>query len=385
LKNQSENNIIKAGRVKVVSLIGKKGYFLLVVLFILAGCQLHSIEDQHKVEQSGQQDKRSQPIRELTVEGSSFFSVGDWYDDETVLIIEDKEDSSHVSLYNIYTGKKTAFFQSLNPVISIKANKDYTYFLIQTTVSDQQAELFFLNRQGEIVDSFRMDSFDVQYVWNPYQRGQLFVTSFAKDWTFRSFLIDISKKSYTPYELPQPFAQWIHPTKFAYIPINKEDPLGDVPLYSHDLKTKQDKKLLDGIVSFLAFPKTILTIERNPQKQGRGNYTFYRSENLKKIRTFSMPLTSDVSGWLIPYYQFDSQHDIFYTFEAIDTAKIEEGRGFRLLAFSLKTGKKEVVLEGISNVPFKLSPNGKLSLMGYQLEQILNLKTKKIVNLINFT
>jgi uncharacterized protein YcfL len=369
----------------MVSLVGEKGYFLFIVLFILAGCQLHSTEDQNTVEQSRQQAKRSQPIRALTVEGSSFFSVGDWYDDETVLIVEEKEGSSHVSLYHIYTGEKTAFFQSPNQVISIKANWDYTCFLIQTTVSGQQAELLFLNRQGEMIDSFRMDSFDVQYVWNPYQRDQLFVTSFAEDWTFRSFLIDISKKSHTPYALPQPFGQWIHQTEFAYIPINKEDPLGDVPLYSHNLETKQDKKLLDGIVSFSAFPKTILTIERNPQKQGSGNYTFYRSENLKKIHSFSTPLTSDVSGWLIPYYQFDSKNDLFYTFEGIDTAKIEEGRGFRLLSFSLKTGKKEVVLEGISNVPFKLSPNGKLSLMGYQLEQILNLKTKKIVNLINFT
>lgn len=365
--------------------MGKKFYLLLFILFILAGCELHSAEGTKDGGENRQPVKQSPSIKTLKVDGSSFFSVGDWYDDETVLVMEDNEKESHIYLYNLYTGKKKHFFQSENRIISVKANHDYTYFLIQTTISDQRTELLFLNKQGEIIQSFQMDSFDVQYVWNPYREDQVFVTSFFEDWTFQSFFLDISNKNDKKYRLSQPFAQWLTKSILAYVPINQADPLGDVPLLVHDVQTKEEKQVLDGIVSFSTFPGILLTMAPKQGEEGSGVYTFYKSDTLQKIQSFSMPLVSDVSGWIIPYHQFNAVNDIFYIFQprALDT--MAEADGFQLLSFSLKTGKKEVIFDKIDNVPFKLSPNGQLGLMGYQSEKMIDLRTKKIIAFIEFT
>lgn len=365
--------------------MGKKVYVLLLVLCILAGCALHSTEGTKDGEQNRQPVKQPPSIKALKVDGSSFFSVGDWYDDETVLVMEDDDKGSHVYSYNIYTGEKKRFFESENRIISVKANRDHTYFLVQTTISDQQAEILFLNQQGEIIQSFQMDSFDVQYVWNPYRQDQVFVTAFFEDWTFQSFLLDLSNKSQEKYMLSQPFAQWLTQSVMAYIPINQADPLGDVPLLVHDVYTKEEKQLLDGIVSFSAFPGTLLTMKPQQDEEGSGVYTFYKSDTLEKIQSFSISLISDISGWIIPYHQFNPVNDMFYIFQprALDT--MAEEKDFELLSFSLKTGKKEVVLDQIDNVPFKLSPNGKLGLMGYQSEKVIDLRTKKIMSIIEFT
>jgi len=365
--------------------MGKKVYVLLLMLFILAGCELHSAEGTKDGEGNRQPVKQSPSIKALKVDGSFFFSVGDWYDDETVLIMEDDEKESHIYLYNLYTGEKKVFFQSENRIISVKANHDYTYFLVQTTISDEEAELVFLNRHGEIIQSFQMDSFDVQYVWNPYRDNQVFVTAFFEDWTFQSFLLDLSNKTYEKYMLSQPFAQWLTQSALAYVPINQNDPLGDVPLFVHDVHTKAEKQVLNEIVSFSAFPGTLLTIGPKRDEEGSGVYTFYRNDTLQKIQSFSMPLVSDVSGWIIPYHQLNTANDMFYIFQpkALDT--MAEAEGFQLLSFSLKTGKKEVIVDQIDNVPFKLSPNGQLSLMGYQSEKIIDFRTKKIISFIEFT
>lgn len=365
--------------------MGKKVYVLLFMLFILAGCELHSAEGTKDGEENRQPVKQSPSIKALEVDGSSFFSVGDWYDDESVLVMEDDEKESHIYLYNLYTGEKKGFFQSENPIISVKANRNHTYFLIQTTISDQQAELLFLNRQGEIIDSFQMNSFDVQYVWNPYRENQVFVTAFFEDWTFQSFLLDLSNKTHEKHMLSQPFAQWLTPSALAYVPINQTNPLGDVPLFVHDVHKKVEKQVLDGIVSYSAFPDTLLTIGPKQDEEGSGVYTFYKNDTLQKIQSFSMPLVSDVSGWIIPYHQLNAVNGMFYIFQprALDT--MAETEGFQLLSLSLKTGKKEVIFDQIDNVPFKLSPNGQLSLMGYQSEKIIDLRTKKIIPFIEFT
>ncbi|HWO96029.1 MAG TPA: hypothetical protein VNM45_06800 [Bacillus sp. (in: firmicutes)] len=365
--------------------MGKKVYALLFILFILAGCQLHSAEGMKDGEEDRQPVKQVPPIKTLKVDGSSFFSVGDWYDNETVLVMEDDEKQSNIYLYNLYTGEKKLFFQSENRIVSVKANHNHTYFLVQTTISDQQAELLFLDQEGKITQSFQMDSFDVQYVWNPYREDQVFVTTFFEDWTFQSFLLDLSNKAHEKYMLSQPFAQWLTKSSLAYVPINKDNPLGDVPLLVHDVYTKKEKQVLDGIVSFSAFPGTLLTVGPKQGEEGNGVYTFYKTDTLQKIQSLSMPLVSDVSGWIIPYHQFNAANDMFYVFQPRAVDKMAEAKGFQLLSFSLKTGKKKIIFEQIDNVPFKLSPNGQLGLMGYQSEKIIDLKSKKIIDFIKFT
>ena len=142
--------------------------------------------------------------------------------------------------------------------------------------------------------------------------------------------------------------------------------------------------LLHGIVSFSAFKGTMLTVGPKEGENGKGLYTFYTSVTLQEILQFSMPLVSDVSGWIIPHHQFDEETGKFYIFTPQSLEMMTEEKGFQLLSFSMETGQEEVLLERADNVPFKLSPNGRLALMGYQLEQILDIRKKEVIPFIEF-
>jgi hypothetical protein len=365
--------------------MGKKVYALLFVMFILAGCGILSTEERKGGEENPQPVKQSPSIKALAVDGTSFFSVGDWYNDEKVLIVEDGTKGSRIFLYDIYTEEQKEFFRTNNQIISVEANHDYTYFLIQTTVSDGQAQLLFVDSKGELVYTVEMDSFDVQYVWNPYHQDQVFVTTFFEDWTFQSFLVDLAHQTHEEYMLSQPFAQWVTDSAFAYMPINRDNPLGGVPLFIHKVHQREENEVLKEIVSFSAFKGTLMAVGPKQGEEGTGIYTFYKSDTLQKIQQFSMPLVSDVSGWIIPHHQFDKGARLFYIFQPRSLDMLAEENGFQLLSFSMETGKEEVILERTDNVPFKLSPNGQLGLMGYQLEKLINLQEKKVIPFIELT
>jgi hypothetical protein len=58
---------------------------------------------------------------------------------------------------------------------------------------------------------------------------------------------------------------------------------------------------------------------------------------------------------------------------------------FQFVSFNVSNGEIEVLLEEIENKPMKISPNGVYCLYGYQLEQLIVIPAKEMVDLVDYS
>ncbi|WP_110111329.1 hypothetical protein [Bacillus sp. CGMCC 1.16541] len=355
----------------------KKAITFIFVIVMLVACQSEKTNDSNKAQKQHEGEKvviEQEEIQPLTIEQSAFHGIGDWYDDHHVLVIKEDKQGFVIDKYNIYTGEAEPFFYSDDKIISVKANDDDKMFLVHIASSEQEATLLVLNRDGEIEDTFTMESFDVQYTWNPFSTDEVFITSFLEDWTFHLFLRNTTTKAHQLYDLPQPFIHWIGEDEIAYLDLDDtlENPYA--PLVVLNLNTDEERVVKDQVVGLSSSKSLIVTIEEN---NGVGTYTFFNSE-FKKLDKMKLPIITEHEGLMIPYSQIDQASQSFYTFSAgVDNQ-------FDLIGYSLKDRKAQVIVEDMENMPLNLSINGKLSLVGYQFEQIIDIEEGDVIDLVNF-
>ncbi|MBM7701538.1 hypothetical protein [Metabacillus iocasae] len=355
----------------------KRVMVFIFVIVMLVACQSEASNDPNKAQKQHEGEKKvtnQQEIKPYIIEQSAFGGIGDWYDNHHVLIIKHEKKGSIIEKYNIYTGKTELFFRSDAPIISVKANPNYHTFLVHLSQSTEEATLLFLNQSGETLDTLKLESFDVQYTWNPFLPNQVFITSFLEDWTFNLFLRDVAKKTHQLYTLPQPFIHWINQDEIIYLDV--DDVLANpyAPLVKFNLDTNEATVIKEDVVGVSYLGSTLITIEEN---DGVGTYTFWDS-SFEKVDKLTLPIITEYDGPLIPYSQMDPSEQLFYTF------KSNSSKQFDFIVYSLEHSKVETLIEGIENMPLKLSPDGKISLIGYQFEQVIKINEKTIMDLVKF-
>src|SRR5690606_19723570 len=62
---------------------------------------------------------------------SSFIEVTGWFDQNTILYIDEHDDSSTLYTYELTTGKKRELFKNNGWIVDVSANADLTLFAIQ--------------------------------------------------------------------------------------------------------------------------------------------------------------------------------------------------------------------------------------------------------------
>jgi len=371
-----------------------KGSYMLVFLFLLAGCishQLYEVRDVPYVKSKGVGKDPipstfmgdTKEIQALDLSGEAFNTVGDWYDDENVLYIKDQNDGSAIYRYDIYSGENELFFTTNNHVLSMKANEDHSLFLLHTSNERDIAELKVIDKTGNQVFSWEVESFDITYTWSPYQPDELFVSTFLEDWSFRSFVVNAKKESITTIDIPQPFAQWVDASSMVFINW-EEEPSYEAPLYRYNIKTGEQSLIMDKVISFSAFNELLVTIENDIEKESYSFYHLQKPNEKKILSEFEMPMLSDYSGWFIPFQDYRKSTNTYYTFQPYDTGNYDAYKqGFEFIGVNVDSGEQETILEKIDCLPIRFSPNGRLVLYGYQFEQIIDIERKEINPLIN--
>ncbi|MEH7380001.1 hypothetical protein V7138_05920 [Bacillus sp. JJ1533] len=363
-------------------------------LFLLAGCNSHQpfeISDAPKSSNKNVSKGRvpaeflgeNKKLQPLDLQGENFNSVGDWYDDESILFVIDDNGISKIYRYNLFTGEKQLFLETSAPVLTMKANEDHSLFLIHTSNSQNQAKVTAVDKTGTVQYEWTADSFDLFYSWNPYNTKQVFVTSFLEDWSFQTHLLDIKEQRSTKYEVFQPFIQWINSNTISYLKWDQNALDFFAPLYSYHLNTKTEGLLFEDIISFVAYKDLLITYELVQDGDSEAKIGFYDPEKNKQLHEYKMPLLSDYSKWYIPSADYVAAQKKFYSFKPYSTGALDTyGEKFELVSYDMSTGKEEVILEKVDDQPLNFSPNGFLCLYGFQFEKIIDLKTKTIEDLV---
>ncbi len=360
---------------------------LLIQLF-LSGCipshqQENNQEQQPSRERIIQEEKEpeNQPKEkkmnlQLDIKEELFHSVADWLDDETVLYIVNTTEGSEVHTYNLYTGDTELFYKSEDPIVQLKANEDNSLFFVQTSPSSYEAELLFLNREGDIQYQTEVESYELSFTWNQVNPDQLFVTSFNEDWSYSTKIIYIHNHQIMENPIDIPFIQWINNNQVSYIKWDQDEPSLTAPLYMYNLEDHTETLLSEQVVANTNFPNLLTTIELIDEN-GTAVVRFYDSDSQEKLAEMSTRLVALYSDWSIPYHDLDKEENLFYIFEVN-----EEKNDFTLVSFSPDTTEKKVIFESIDNFQIKLSPNGEFALYGPRFEKILDLNNQSVEELI---
>ena len=359
-------------------------------ILLLSSCEFHQLTNEKKqvtkekkMETEFDNFKAEQNLLEniqpIEAEENTFQNITGWFHETAVLYIKNLEDRSEVICHDLQSGKDELFFQTKHPIIQTVPNDRRTIFLIHSSPETNQAILTFVNTEGEELFHWEINAFELQYTWNPYNEKELMVTAFAEDWSYKTYLLDLKEKKVvdSPYQIP--FFQWTDEDRITYVKWNNDEPELSAPLYEANLMKHHEKKIADHVIGNGNFSSIVMYLQENQQEKGFGQYVFINSSSKKVLSTFRVPLASDYSQWIFPYYDFNAQNQQFYTF--VPVAKSQDG-SFELQRFNLITKKKETIFKNVTNDPILISPSGHYALYGPRLEKIMDLSKEKIQEIV---
>jgi hypothetical protein len=317
------------------------------------------------------------PIIPIELNGEQFNSVGDWFDNTSVLYIVNGNSGSKIYRYHLYTGVKELFFETTHQIITLEANQNRSYFVVHTSRSSHEANLIILDHQGNEVVNWAVESVELQYVWNPFDENQMFITSFQDDWSFQNYVVDMKRKQVDKALVNQPFIQWTDSSKVAYLEWGNEFSL-NAPLYQYNIVENTKEEVVENILAFHTYKELLLTIS---SAETNSLYQFFDPRNLQLKQSFQLPMINTFSDrWWIPHYDFDPESDSFFYFQPIMVEN--EVASLQLIKYSVGTSEETVVLNETSDRPINLSPDGTLCLIGFQFEELIDLKKNEIKPLL---
>ncbi|MFD1736537.1 hypothetical protein ACFSCX_08160 [Bacillus salitolerans] len=327
----------------------------------------------YKVQPSGQ-FFGEKTIIPLQVKGDYFNSVADWYDNQTILYITNGTQGSKIYRYNIFNGESELFYETKDQIITLQANPSRRYFVVHTAVTSYEANLVLLDHKGKEALKWGVGSIELQFVWNPFNEHELFVTSFLDDWSFETYVLSVQTKTVTNPEVNQPFIQWVDTTKVAYLKWDEENTSFNAPLYVYDLESGKEEKMIDQILAFQSFKDILLTVT---SAQMKSIYQLYDQKSLKVIQEFTLPMINTFSDrWWVPNFDYHSGSKQLYLFKP--TAIGSEPESLSFIQFSTETGEGTQLLKNTENRPISISPDGELCLIGFQFEEILDIKNRTV-------
>lgn len=361
-----------------VKLVRKVSVLLVIFAFTLIACESHQLQEEKNDRHQEEQVKRE--IQTAEVEANFFQQVVSWFEDDSILYINNTSDGAELVQFNLYDGTSTIFFQTNYPIVQVIPNQNFELFYIQTSPSSYEATMYIVDKEGETLFEKSFSSYDVFLRWSPYSESQFILTKFYEDWTFDTVLFDIVKGMEIENVVNVPFMEWAALHKVSYIDWNSDEPELSAPLYVKDIQTKETKKIADDVIGHAYTPNHFVLLQEYQDKSASGRLSIWDITAEKVVREFEVPLIAQYSQWLFPYYEISSESEEFYTFVPADI--MNENPSFHLKRYDLNTGEETTILTNVLNEPILLSPNGEYILYGYRFEKVVDLNEKSVIPII---
>lgn len=363
---------------------------LLSLLLLLSACQPETDHtavyppDEHKNKPLYKNEEAHANPKQIPQEKERLETVIGWLGSDKILYsaIPNGNDSPQVMLFNRETGKAEIFYQPGAPVVNVSISPRGDYVAIHTSSTANKATIDLVKSDGTKEYSAAIPSKELDFSWNPYDNGVLFLTSFFEDWSFTSYIVDAKKKTITALDFPQPFAQWEEQERLLYLDWNRNDPKLQAPLISMNINDRSKETVMLDVFHFQKMKQGLMAIQIKSEKTNEAVYKFFNGKN-KQISSFTAQRLPSFSDPVIPHFSFNEKTSSFYTF--IPDRVLKEGKyegRYKLIKFNYKTGNITEVLNEAENSPINCSPEGSWCLYGNQQEKIINVKEKKVYSLV---
>jgi hypothetical protein len=318
----------------------------------------------------------------ISILQGKFFKVGGWLSDEELVYITNNEQTSTLYSYHLSSGRSTPLFNSEYPIESVQISPTKKNILVRSAPSSYEGKITIIDLKGKEIYSQTFPSYELVFEWNPYQDSQILVSSFQEDWSFKVFLVDFEQKLTKELSLPQPFLKWIDKDRYIYLNWDNTQEKLFAPLMTRSLEDASEHTLFPNVYQFSAFKNVIMTITVNSKEESKAIYSFY-DQKLNLTFEFSMPQLTKFSDWLVPFYDYNEPNRQFITLRPLKSTEADTyTKGFQLVSYNLKKQKSDVLLKGLENEPIALSPSGNECLYGNRFEKMIDLRSKRIMNIV---
>lgn len=361
---------------------------LVISVFLITACSLRSSSNhQSPLKNKGRPHVKATNTLSrwklpISIPQGKFFKVGGLLSDDELVYITNSEHISTLYSYHLSSGKSTPLFKSEYPIGFVQISPTKKNILIQSAPSSYEGQITIIDLNGKELYSQTFPSYELAFEWNPYQDSQILVSSFQENWTFQVFLVDFERKLTKELSLPQPFFKWIDKERFIYLNWDNTQEKLFAPLMTGSLGDASEHALFPNVYQFSAFKNMIMTITVNSKEQSKAIYSFY-DQKLNLTYEFSMPQLTKFSDWLVPFYDYNEPNQQFITLKPLKSTEADTyTEGFQLAAYNLKKHTSDILLNGLDNEPIALSPSGKECLYGTRFEKMIDLRTKRIMNIV---
>lgn len=363
-------------------------YSFVLALCALTACTSAPLESQPSPERLSELPvKRDVPASFFTgspivpiSNASSFTEVTGWYDNETILYLQEFDEQSSLHKHHLYNGNTSVFFNVDGWIVDVKTNVDYSLFAVQVIDLQNEAQLFILNQDGETEVSIEGFGDDYSVYWNPYNQEQFMMMAYLPNWEFEVYLVDVKTEQISQIDLQQSYIQWLSETSVAYLKWDELEPNYEAPLYHVDVQTGEQTKWDDEVIAYMSFAdQRSLTVTVDSVYDLYSMYTFY--EDQQPIRQIEMPILNTYSEqWWIPFYTYDIEESIFYYLRPKYSGDyFSYDDGYELTAYHVEEDSEEQLAVLQSHVPLAISPGGDFLLAGNRYEQVYDLKERIFV------
>lgn len=312
-----------------------------------------------------------------------FSKASGWLSNTEILYISNKNESSSILYsYSLITGQSTMLYKSGQPIITAEISPKKDKVMIHSSASEEGV-LTVIDLSGKELYSGKIESYELTFEWNPFNDELLIVSAFTEEWDFNTYLLDLKENSLKELQLPEPFVRWISEDMLVYQQWDENEISLKAPLKSFSISGNHSKTLFEDVYQFDSLGKYLLTIEvAEGENPGLGLYTFTR-EGIHSAGSLTAPLLTSFSGWVVPFYDLMDDGKAFMYLRAKEQgeADLYEG-GFDLMKYQFGEDKEEMVFSELANEPLSCSPSGEMCLYGFQLERVMNIDTKEIIELV---
>ncbi|WP_066064255.1 hypothetical protein [Neobacillus soli] len=320
----------------------------------------------------------------ISIPEGEFYKLSGWLSETEIVYITNLEQTSSVYQYNLLSGQSKFIYKSDNPIVNVQISPSKKYLLIHSSPSSNEGLVTIIDIKGSELLQESFASYELVFEWNPYNESEILVTKFAEDWTFQVVLVDMKDLKISERSLTQPFIKWMNKKDIAFLNWDKNNPALVAPLIVKELENGNERTVFPSVVQFSAFRDLLMTVSVNDKDQSMAAYSFFDKGN-KKVFSFSIPQLTRFSDWLVPFYDYNKHKGQFITFRPVKSGDADSySEGFQLVTYNLKKegSLPELVMEGLENAPVQFSPSGEALLYGNRFDKIIDIKTKKIYELI---
>lgn len=323
--------------------------------------------------------KKVVPISEFK---GSFNAVVGWLTDDTILYITNENSGSNLYSYQLTTGVSSLFYKSDYPIVSTKISPQREKILIHTAPSSYQAEIIITDIDGKTLTEAKVDSFELEAVWNHGNEEEVLISAFKEDWSFTIYILNIKADRLAEVDLLQPFVFWPTKDELLYLNWEKDRPSLNAPLVRRNLLSGNEETLMTSVHHVDISNDYILAISTENDDSSQSTYHILNRE-YEQVASFETEHLSAYSGWLVPFYDIiDDEKRLMYLHPIRSGEADLYDDGFVLTEYSFEENKETTLIDQLGNEPISCSPNGTLCLYGYQFEKIIDLEEKEIINLI---